>query len=392
MLRRVAARAAVCRATCVRGRLVSQLVKGWLHAPHVQARAMFGGGGGAPGPCDGASAPGRDWFSNLFHFSERKDKRNVQSELTDLVKFLELEEQPDGLVLKSTISHYGYAIGRFDCPSLAQLRADPVVAHAKGRGKLRLSIQRGDVAEIHADPRNAMATFQAASQFNCLEFVGPDVVPEDGVTGYSSDRTQGPACSIACGPATVYRNYFVKGNGLPDGQVGQTADAMIDNLDDLNRALGNEDGRMVTVKGGYTLATDAGLDAMRDAIAEQDREYLKGLLKIGVHSDVEVTANRWGTQPVGRANFAEPPGPGHKVTQVFASACSVNYSRNPPQRWQPFAQLVLEATYEATLMAAAKVAEKHSYEGASAVVYLTLVGGGALDLLPCACTVAQYFV
>lgn len=350
---------------------------------------MFGVGGAEPGPCDGASAPGRDWFSNLFHFSERKDKRDVRSELTNLHKFLEVEEQPDGLVLKSKISGYGYAIGRFDCPSLAQLRADPLVAAARARGgKLRLSIQCGDVAEIHADPRNAAATFQAASQFNCLEFVGPDVVPEDGVTGYSSDRTQGPACSIACGPATVYRNYFVTGNGLPDGQVGQTADAMIDNLDDLNRALGNEDGRMITVKGGYTLATDAGLDAMRGAIESKDREYLKGLLKVGVHSDVEVTASRWGTQPVGRASFAEPPGPGHKVTQIFASACSVNYSRNHPRRWQPFAQLVVEAAYEATLMAAAKVAEQHRYEGASAVVYLTLVGGGALDLLPCARIVA----
>ena len=89
------------------------------------------------------------------------------------------------------------------------------------------------------------------------------MVPEDGVTGYSSDRTQGPACSIACGPATVYRNYFVRGNGLPEGQVGQTAGAMIDNLDNLNRALGNEDGRMMKVQGGYTLASDAGLDALR---------------------------------------------------------------------------------------------------------------------------------
>eukprot|EP01043_Picozoa_sp_COSAG02_P007181 COSAG02_NODE_211_length_28730_cov_5.599490_21_plen_474_part_00 len=381
-LRRVAAAAAGCRQSSLRGR---------LHRSHVgvQTRAMFGGGGAA-GPCDGASAPGRDWFSNLFQFSERKDNRVVRSELTDLHKFLEVEEQPDGLVLRSKISGHGYAIGRFDCPSLAQLRADPVVAVAKARGgKLRLSIQRGDVAEIHADPSNATATFQAASQFNCLEFVGPAVVPEDGVTGYSSDRTQGPACSIACGPATVYRNYFVRNNGLPEGQVGQTAAAMIDNLDDLNRALGNEDGRMMKVQGGYTLASDAGLDALRGVIETQDREHLKGLLKVGVHSDVEVTASGWGTRPVGRASFDDPPGPGHRVTQVFASACSVNYSRNRPQLWQPFAQLVLEATYEATLMAAAKEAEKHRYKGASAIVYLTLVGGGASNLLPCAYSLLQ---
>jgi len=201
---------------------------------------------GGEGPCDGASARGRDWFSNLFHFSERKGPRG---ELTDLHKFLENEERADGLVMRSKISGYEYGVGRFECPSLAELRADPVVAQAKARGgQLRLSIECGDVAAIHADPRNALATFQAASQFNCLEFVGPDVVPEDGVTGYSSDRTQGPACSIACGPATVYRNYFVRGNGLPAGQVGQSTGAMIDNLADLNRALGNGDGAMMTVR------------------------------------------------------------------------------------------------------------------------------------------------
>jgi len=30
-----------------------------------------------------------------------------------------------------------------------------------------------------------------------------------GVTRYQHDHTQGPACAIACGAATIYRNYFV---------------------------------------------------------------------------------------------------------------------------------------------------------------------------------------
>ena len=37
--------------------------------------------------------------------------------------------------------------------------------------------------------------FQAASQFNCLEFAGPEELPEDGVTQYDDDPTQGPACA-----------------------------------------------------------------------------------------------------------------------------------------------------------------------------------------------------
>jgi hypothetical protein len=33
-------------------------------------------------------------------------------------------------------------------------------------------------------------------------------VPEHGVTVYSGDPTQGPACALACAAGSVYRNYF----------------------------------------------------------------------------------------------------------------------------------------------------------------------------------------
>jgi hypothetical protein len=63
------------------------------------------------------------------------------------------------------------------------------------------------------------ALFQVASQFNALEMVAPNITPEDGVTRYQHDRTQGPACAIAAGAATIYRNYFVP----VAGGIGQTA-------------------------------------------------------------------------------------------------------------------------------------------------------------------------
>ncbi|MCK5683507.1 hypothetical protein KAJ27_05280 [bacterium] len=50
--------------------------------------------------------------------------------------------------------------------------------------------------------------FQVASQFNLLEMVSPGVTPEEGVGRYEHDHTQGPACAIACGVGTIYRNYF----------------------------------------------------------------------------------------------------------------------------------------------------------------------------------------
>jgi hypothetical protein len=54
--------------------------------------------------------------------------------------------------------------------------------------------------------------------------VGPAVTPEHGVTRYKDDPTQGPACAIAAGAATIYRNYFAP---VGDGH-GQTKERQLD--------------------------------------------------------------------------------------------------------------------------------------------------------------------
>jgi hypothetical protein len=61
------------------------------------------------------------------------------------------------------------------------------------------------------------------------------------------------------------------------------------------------------------------------------------------------------------------------VSQAFCSALPVAYSRVPPAHWKPFASLILEAAYEATMLAAVL----NKQRGASNVVLLTLLGGGA---------------
>jgi hypothetical protein len=91
----------------------------------------------------------------------------------------------------------------------------------------------GDVRQMNHAPENAGALFQVASQFNLLEMVSPTVTPEHGVTRYQYDRTQGPACAIAAGAATIYRNYFAP----VGGSNGQTTERQLDGLADLGEAL-----------------------------------------------------------------------------------------------------------------------------------------------------------
>ena len=61
------------------------------------------------------------------------------------------------------------------------------------------------------------------------------------------------------------------------------------------------------------------------------------------------------------------------VSQAFCSALPVAYTSVPAARWRLFAELVLEAAYEATLWAAVLNARR----GASNIVLLTRLGGGA---------------
>jgi hypothetical protein len=262
-----------------------------------------------------------------------------------------------GSTLRSKVNKRPYTIGTLETPSLAELRDRAAGIVRSLAGDLRVSNVVGDVGRLHREPANRHALFQVASQFNLLEMTGPDVTPEHGVTRYAFDRTQGPACAIAAGAATIYRNYFAP----VDGHVGQTRDRQIDCLRDLGAALRNLDNALWTMRNGYALCTQSGLASITrtlDAMSVAEQDSLRDRLRVGLHRDVEVTGCIV---------------PGLLVSQVFCSALPVAYTSIPTAQWRAFATLVLEAAYEATLWAAVL----NGHRTSSNVVYLTRVGGGA---------------
>src|SRR5829696_7150314 len=262
--------------------------------------------------------------------------------------------------LHSLVYGNSYGVGKLE---LISLRALAKRAQGAGRaGRLRASIVTGDVRELHQNSELTGSLFQVASQFNLLEMTGPEVTPEDGVTRYQHDRTQGPACAIAAGAGTIYRNYFVP----LEGSTGQTADRQIDALAALGTALSEALGRPIEtlwrMQNGYALRTREGLVAISGYLENattQDLDDLRAKLSIGVHWDVEVTDARSEPRP--------------HVSQAFCSALPVAYSSVRSELWRPFASLVLEAAYEATLWAAVLNAQR----GSSGIVLLTSLGGGA---------------
>ena len=88
-------------------------------------------------------------------------------------------------------------------------------------------------------------------------------------------------------------------------------------------------------------------------------DILRGKLCIGMHRDVEVTEADGEHRPV--------------VSQAFCSALPVAYTAIPASHWEPFASLILEAAYEATIWGAVLNARQVG----SNIVLLTLLGGGA---------------
>ena len=236
------------------------------------------------------------WFEDLVGFRET-DGDDVRSHL-----------DVQGEMLHSRVNGRSHRCGRLELLSLADLRLRAANGSASGTlrgasGTLRVREIVGDVQRLHCVADHAGALFQAASQFNLLEMAGPNVTPEAGVGIYENDRTQAPACAVAAGAGTIFRNYFA-----PVGdQLGQTADRQIDALAHIGAALGNRDGRLWTMQNGYALATPEGLreiDAGLRAMTPGDLDGLRAELRIGVQWDVEVTL----------------PGAGHVVTQVYGSA------------------------------------------------------------------------
>lgn len=313
-----------------------------LDWPEGQPNAAKRGPILSPGKSD-ATVVG-NWFERLFGFTE-SDRSAVYNEL-----------EVEGNTLRSKRRGTEWTCGKLEIRSLADLRRQHHGLKRTTGSRIKVSEVVGDAKAFHADSANAGALFQVASQFNLLEMVSPSVTPEQGITIYEHDPTQGPACAVACGAGTTQRNYFVE----LDGQIGQTARKQVDCLAAIGQALGNVHDRLWKMKNGYALPSADGLqevDVKLSSMCESELDNLRGMLKIGLQWDTQVTM----------------AGCEHLVTQAYCSALPVAYSGLPSRSWERFARLILEAAYEATFAAAVLNLSKTGNQS----LYLTLLGGGA---------------
>jgi hypothetical protein len=163
------------------------------------------------------------WFNQIFGFTE----------LTYAETQMRFRIESDKLHTDTQPSR-SFQVGTLTTPNVGELRTQVGALAPLTGTRLTLRTISADAYALHTWPEAHGALIQVASQFNLLEMPGPNTTPEDGITEYRHDHTQGPACAMACAPAAVFPNYLVS----VDGQTGQIQTRQINTLRDLDRAIG----------------------------------------------------------------------------------------------------------------------------------------------------------
>ena len=340
-----------------------------------------------------------DFFADAFGFSEFQNYEQTQAMLMKRAKF-EPTTTPGGFYAeKCTIGGRNNTLlnsGLAYVPSVAELHQDvqvmlrdPTIAARLAQTQPTILLQNsvGESRSMHGDPRVDGSVVQAASQFNLLEFPTEEHVPENGISEYLFDRTQGPACAIACASGTAYRNYLMP---TPFGPIdqnrsrGQRRHNQINCLADVEKVIQSKSGgkSLWTTTNGYVESSIHDLTQLNQLLNVEPGlgEELKQNLRIGVQENTQVTdvTGEWVKQS--DVKFVRNTTRVNHVTQTYNSALSIGYSRVDPEHWQPLAHIVLDASYEATLLVGIKQTLFALKTGKRLpMTLLTKVGGGVFQ-------------
>lgn len=288
-----------------------------------------------------------NWFQDLTGANEDIDN------IKDIVDIVE-DPTNNEIILLCPESNKAYTVGQLHILPLSSLKGLAVMNKPYIYDPTTVYELVESIEDVYNDPQNKNALYQVASQFNGLEMANPELTREHGVSIYEYDGTQGPKSAMCCGAATIYRNYFHE---------------EIDTLKDVAELLDNDTNNFWTMKNGYALMNDDKLDELNDKIDDIGRTTIKNEISFPIQWNTQVTSN----------------GNKHIVSQIFCSALPVSYSiarsnqqsfslfETPDQKYKPFASLILEAAYEATLATALRNTNKTGDNR----VFLTMLGGGA---------------
>lgn len=289
------------------------------------------------------------WFEKTFGFSE---KRNFQTNKETFEKLYDENNQRD---------LNGIEIGEFMLRDLRSLNGmknwyDHV-------GDVNIENIIGNIKDIHTNHViSDLSTIQVASQFNCLEMANPNLTPENGITIYENDHTQGPTCAMATPAGLAYRNYLYNNKG-------QTKTDQIDMTSQLLSYLKLFDNSVSWImENGYMMFNDVEQLKKINRILMSDskiRNNARSLIQVGSHTNLGICidGNKYH----------------HHVNHVYCSGLPINYndniSKDEKYLWDGLSELFLEAAYDNTLLLSV-LYNPHE----RTPCYLTRIGGGVFGM------------
>jgi|SaaInlLV_10m_DNA_2_1039722.scaffolds.fasta_scaffold00637_12 hypothetical protein len=285
---------------------------------------------------------------------------------------------------------FGHPSGKcFQCGTfrteLVQTLIDNTKSFVIGGGNFNIMI-REDVGAVQAESENCGATFQVASNFNCLEYMdNAKNYSKYGITIYHVDRTQGPAASISAAPGTFYRNYFVPhvvGVKIYHGQLEQQI-----NLLDIfvGETLFGITIPSIPVSNGYIQMQESDLSKIQALLTDDHDKVMFNFyvnqVKVGIHEDIQVTSGL----RMRDSKITVCQDPHQVVNQVFSAAINLSQSSGGQHAellghpgLELVARMLLTASYQGTIRAAAIKSQTSTLPGSNKV-FLTMIGGGAFE-------------
>lgn len=289
------------------------------------------------------------WFETLFGFSESPE--NVSN-------FIECEQKEDGAILYSKKNKKRFSAGKFALYSVSSFQhlvprngGHLHIIHGNGMKSSKIYLVDVMCAQNHPDFNGA--TFQVASNFNCLEFLGSKQTAAKGVNSYIQNHAQGPACAVAAGPAVTYRNYFVQHD---DGTTGQ-----------LKKEIELLHKTPLKIEHGYVKINNSECERLKTS--KFDWSNLDSY-QIGVHQNCQITMNR------SKNGVIINPDSEQVVHQIFCAAFSFPRSVVANDFTYEIDSNILKAEYRATILAAWNNSILYPGKSGSNKCVLTLLGGG----------------
>ena len=263
------------------------------------------------------------WFKEIFGFTETLENIN---------KYITFDFTNNKII--STANNKEFLFGELKVKSLKELRKELIVKESSSqniKGSIKISQRIGNIKNIHYENKDVL--IQVASQFNLLEMMYPEQTPQQGITIYVDDHTQGPICAMSCAAGTLYRNYKTN----------------INTLSNIEKLFTKEYWYM---KNGYTIFNNIDITEFNKEVYI-NQEKIKEELLFGIQENTEVMNTN------------------HTLSQIYCSAIPISYITNVLEKdLERFSKLILDSAYEATFISAI-------LNPLSNKVFLTYLGGGA---------------